>query len=863
MADIDLWQAAFNGGELTPLVEGREDISRYPTGCRRLRNAHGMIQGPARRRTGGRYVAAVKSNGQAWLVPFIRSRQLAYVLEYGEEYMRFYRNRGQVLNSASPFAPYEIVTPWTYAELTAPDGTMAVHFTQSIDVLYNADGTQPVQQLIRTADDNWALSAFETVGGPFEGPNTGTTTIYASAQTGTVTLTASTAIFTSDRIGSLLRLQPQDLSDVAPWEARQHLATNDLRRNAGKTYKATTAGVTDAAGQRITGTFAPIHEEGTEKDGDGDAQDPKNLSGTVGAGIDFEFQDPGYGIVKITAVASGGLTATATVEKWRVGSNAQLPLYVTTSSNPTTRWAWGLFSAANGYATDVSFFRERFVMANDRQYAFSVPAAFTEFAQETAGSVLADNAFVVDLTSDRDETTQWIKPAHDKMLIGTTGGEHMLGEMTTQQVFGPLNRKSEPKTGYGSNGVAPVRAGEQLLFVEANNLRVRATESDGDRLTAGSQNDLAEHITFGGIVAQAFQEKPDNYVWYVTAEGALPCLTYSKEQDVFGWSGHFIGGYRDAARMRAAKVTSAAAIPSPDGTVDDLWYIAERYINGSLKRYIEYITPAAPKPQRWENEPEEAFKRRILDWQADLVYLDSAATYDNPLTITAITKVGTVLRVTSASHGLSNGDYVRLDAVVGMWEVNARGFQIANVTTNTFDLDDVDGTDYTAYASGGVAREMVTTISNLGPWEGETLQVVTDGVTHPDRTVSGGAITLQYRAARVHTGYNARMTVETMRPIGGNPSGSAQGKHGSIDRIILRVEGTLGGKFGPNDDSLDTVNYRVPQDPMGIAVPVYTGDLELDFPGDVDTVRTVVVVQDQPLPMTVVGIGSSMSVENS
>jgi hypothetical protein len=860
MGNVDIWQASFNGGELTPLVEGREDITRYPTGCRRLRNAHGMIQGPARRRTGGRFVGEVKSNGNAWLVPFIRSRQLAYILEYGENYIRFFRNRARILFAGNP---YEIVSPWTYAELTADDGTFALHQTQSIDVLYNADGVEPVQQLIRFADDNWTLSDFETVGGPFEAQNITATTVYASAQTGTVTLTASTAIFTSDRIGSLFRIQPQDLSAVPPWEPNQHLATDDLRRNAGKTYKATTAGVTDALGQRVTGTIGPIHEEGTEKDGDGDALDPKGTTGQrTLSGIDWEFQDPGYGVLRITAVGGGGTTATATVEQWRVGSNAQLPFETVLVGNATTRWAWGTFSDANGHPTDVSFFRERFVMGNARQYAFSVPLAFTEYAQETAGQVLADNAFVVDLTSDRDEETRWIKPAHDKLVIGTTGGEHLLGEMTTQQVFGPLNRKSEPKTGYGSNGVAPVRAGEQLLFVEGNSLRVRASESDGDNFTAPSQNDLAEHITFGGIIAQAFQEKPDNLAWYLTSEGYLPCLTFSKEQDVFGWSQHFIGGYRDASHLRAAKVTSCAVIPSPDGTVDDLWYIAERWVNGGLKRYVEFITPAAPKPQKWEFEPDEAFKRRILDWQADLLYLDSGATYDVPLTISGIAKVGSVIRVTSVAHGLSNLDYVRIDGVIGMWEVNARGFQIENVAANTFDLVDVDGTDFTAYTSGGVAREMVTVISGLDPWEGETLQVITDGAVHPDRTVSAGSITLQYRAARVHTGYNARMLIETMRPIGGNEQGSSQGKHGKIPKIILRVEGTLGGKIGPDDENLDVINYRVPQDPMGIAVPVQTRDLELDFPtAEDDTVRTVVFVQDQGLPATVVGIGRMMTVE--
>jgi Ubiquitin-activating enzyme E1 FCCH domain len=863
MGNVDIWQASLNGGELTPLVEGREDISRYPTGCRRLRNAHGLIQGPARRRMGGLYTAPTKSNGNAWLVPFIRSRQLAYVLEFGENYIRFFRNRAAI--ESSPGVPYEIVSPWTYAQLTAADGTFALRLTQSIDVLFIADGLNPVQQLSRFADTNWTLTDFDTVGGPFDAENTDPTiTIYASAQTGVVTLTASTAIFTSDRIGSLLRLQPKDLRSAPPWEPHKSVTTNQRYRNDGKTYNCV-AGTTPAVGP-VTGTIAPIHEQGREIDGSGMTPDPDDNTSPamVTVGVQWDFEDPGYGVAKITAVGGGGTTATATVSPWRVGSNAVLPFYTVLVGNATPRWSWGLFSDAAGHPTDVSFFRERFVLGGARQYAFSVPNGFTEFAQELAGQVLADNAFVAELTSDRDETTQWIKPAHDVLLIGTTGGEHMLAEMTPNQVFGPLNRKSEPKTGYGSNGTAPVRCGDQVLFVEANGTRVRATKADGGAFAAPSQNDLAEHITLGGVIAQAYQEKPDSLAWFLTADGRLPCLTFSAEQDVFGWSSHFIGGFRDASHTRSAKVTSIAVIPSPDGTADDLWYIAERRINGATKRYIEVAPSPTPRPQQWEYETAEAFKRRVLDWQADLVFADSGATYDVPLTITNVAiSGGGVVTITSAGHGLSNGDRVRIDGVVGTWQINARSFIIENVTVNTFDLDAVDGTDFDAYGSGGIVREMVTTITGLGPWEGETLQVITDGAVHPDRVVTGGAITLQYPGARVHTGYNARMLVETMRPIGGNERGSAQGKHGTITRVILRVEATLGGKIGPDDDHLDVINYRVPADPMGIAVPAHTGDLEIDFPdGGDDTVRTIVFVQDQPLPATVVSFGTEQSVDS-
>jgi len=76
-------------------------------------------------------------------------------------------------------------------------------------------------------------------------------------------------------------------------------------------------------------------------------------------------------------------------------------------------------------------------------------------------------------------------------------------------------------------------------------------------------------------------------------------------------------------------------------------------------------------------------------------------------TISGATQANPVV-VTATAHGLSNGDEVFISGVVGMTELNGRSFRVANVATNTFELQtlggtDVDGTSYAAYSSGGTA----------------------------------------------------------------------------------------------------------------------------------------------------------------
>jgi hypothetical protein len=77
-------------------------------------------------------------------------------------------------------------------------------------------------------------------------------------------------------------------------------------------------------------------------------------------------------------------------------------------------------------------------------------------------------------------------------------------------------------------------------------------------------------------------------------------------------------------------------------------------------------------------------------------------------TITGITNAIPAV-VTAVAHGYANGDYVSIDSVVGMEEINGDGVIVTNAAANTFEAYDVDGnpvdtTPYGTYSSGGNAR---------------------------------------------------------------------------------------------------------------------------------------------------------------
>jgi hypothetical protein len=166
------------------------------------------------------------------------------------------------------------------------------------------------------------------------------------------------------------------------------------------------------------------------------------------------------------------------------------------------------------------------------------------------------------------------------------------------------------------------------------------------------------------------------------------------------------------------------------------------------------------------------------------------------------------------------------------------------------DIEDAFYVDSGATYSGVPA----TAISGLGHLEGETVSILADGASHPDRTVVSGAITLQVSASKVHIGFSCPATLQTMRLEAGAQDGTAQGKTKRVTRASIRFMDTLGAQAGPDEATLDRVEFRCGSTPMDAAPPVFSGDKEILWPAGYETDAYLTIVQDQPLPCTVIAI---------
>ena len=559
---------SFNAGEWSPRLEGRVDQEKYFSACKVLEDFVPQIHGGAIKRSGSRFVREVKTSANdTRLLSFEFSTTQAYILEFGDLYMRVYRNNGIVLSGGSP---YEVVTPYSASEV------FDLQIAQSADVLYVAHPNHPPQKISRTADDAWTVTEIDFAWPAFLSENTDTSvTMYISATAGTGrTITASSSVFTPDMVGSYVKFREIVGANHDEWAAGATIAPGSFRRYQDNVYYSNAGGT--------AGTRPPVHDEGEESDG----------------GVtDWRFINDGEGYAKITGYTSGtSVTADVIV---------QMPTIV---SVPKASWRWsiGAWSDEYGYPTTVTFFDDRLLWAgtanNPQTIWGSVVGAYENYKTGT----FDDDSYQFTINSDQVNAIQWLSPGK-VLLIGTVGGEFVMRATSLEEAITPTNVRVREENSLGGKKIAPIRVGNATLFVQraGRKLREMVYDFDSDSYRAKDVSLLSEYITAPAIIEMAYQKEPGQVIWAVRSDGVLLGFTYERVEDVFGWHRHTLGGTN-------AKVKSVASIPHPDGDGDQVWMIVERTVDGSTVKYVEYFE------KQWErtNDIEDAF------------YVDSGLTYD-------------------------------------------------------------------------------------------------------------------------------------------------------------------------------------------------------------------------------------------
>lgn len=748
-------QATFSRGQLARALHGRVDIDHYRQGAKELSNWFVLRHGGVTRRPGTVYAGAARyAAKETRLFPFVFSTTQAYVLEFGDLYIRFWTNGGQVVSGGSP---YTVTTTYTESDLDN------LQMAQSGDAIYIAcEGFAP-RKLIRNSETSWTLSTFDFEDGPYLDEGEQGTYITPSATgavhprmtgltapSGTVADSSGNAnawyIFDGD-----LSTEPTIIGPTYGWYSYTFaggttkvadaywIVASDYAPEATPTtwtfegYDGSNWIVLDTRrgetgwGRAEQRYFEFVNETAykayrlkwTNTDGN-----PHSLVAELGIHERAENQTPFTITASSTAGINGGagfkttdvgrsIRLYGTDGKWRWGKitsrtsstavKIQLYGHALTGTYPIARWVMSAFSADSGYPRCVGFYKERLCWAGTptkpQTLWMSKSANYENFGTSSPG--VADDAITITMTGGRLNTISWVEEGSE-LLIGTAGSMRTVGQATLNNAFSATNVDQMLQSHIGAAAVPPVMIQRMAIFADAFQSRIHEFGPDPNSPSGGyaapELTILSADLFSPGIVRLVRQDNPFNLIWAVRDDGGLVTTTYERAQQIVGCAVHAVSG---------GLVESAAVIPGTNG--DQIWFVVRRTINGSAVKYIEYM-----------NAP---YDGSAVDIE-QAVYADSALSYSGAST---------------------------------------------------------------------------STVSGLGHLEGETVGVLADGFDIGNAVVSSGAITLPQSksASDIVVGLRYTSRLETLRlPAAGNADGSGLGRRKQSGEVWADILESAGLKVG-------------------------------------------------------------------
>lgn len=535
---------SFNSGEFSPKLHEATHIQAYKFGCASVLNMIPEREGSLQKRPGTRFLREVKNSAnETILIPFKYNINQAYWLELGGQYVRFHRDGGTVLVSGSP---YEITSPYS------PSDLKDLQYVQSADVMYIVHPDYPPYILSRLSDTSWTLAEMAFEWPPFQDENVTSTTLTIDAVSiGTGrTLTASSALFSADMVGSYVQISEPIASRYDQWEISKSVNTGDYRVYNGNFYEATSSGT--------TGTRPPVHTRAGTTESDGK--------------VDWKYRHSGEGFVKITGFTSDTVVTVKVLS--RVPETALSP--------GTEYWSLGAWSKPRGYPRAITFYEDRLWFAGSKSSPQTLWGSVSSDYDNFRLGTRDDEAVSYTINSREINPILWIAPS--KVLsVGTSGGEFVVRASSLDEAITPSNIKIVPETKYGSEeSIAPLQIDSRSLFVQAGGRTLRDFFYDfsSDAYLAEDLNLLAEHIVGGTkIKAMAYQSEPYRVVWCSLQNGNIVAFTYDREQGVKAWHRHNVSG----------DVESIITTPHWGGDTDVVAMIVKRNIDGSDVRYVEYF----------------------------------------------------------------------------------------------------------------------------------------------------------------------------------------------------------------------------------------------------------------------------------
>jgi len=732
----------FSAGELSPKMQ-RSDATAYFAGLSTGENILIGNYGEAFNTPGSQFVNRTKYQDKAArLIPFIFSTDQSFILEFGHEYIRFFRESGSVVGTGVDITGATKADPCV---LTCNTATLADGDT--IDI-YDVVGMEELNYR-RFKVANKTSSTIELTDEDDNDIDSTGYTDFVSGSTQTGKLYEVYEITSPYDEADLELLKFTQQADVM-YITHPDYAPRKLSRYASTNWTLTTI----TYDSLDIPPFLPINTTATTLTCSHTTGSSRTLTASaalfdddhVGAYFRLDHGED-WGYVLITAVAST-TSATCTVVKTLGNTTA------------TDDWYEGAWSDYQGYPADVKFYEGRlYYVATTRKPLTVWGSQIEQYDNFEQGEEDTDSVSYT-LGSSQVDKIQWAYPS-DALNLGSAGGPFTFSSGSDTDPISPTNISVKQRNEHGAANISPVRIGPYVYYIERSGLVLGQFTYNLENNSYDTQNIsyLSDHILESGVKEMALQNYPQNILWIVRNDGVIATLTREIKNEIKGWTRQVLSG-------TDATAESVAVIPN--GQEDQVWLITSRTINEETRMYVEFIMP------------------QTFDTKEDAWFVQCGLEYEG---------------------------------------------------------------------------EEADTFSNLDHLEGETISVFADGAVHPDVVVENGEVELEYAVERAVFGLSYKATIKTVDLGQSGEQGTTQTRIGHISKVTVRLHRSLGCIVG-DGTTQDTISFRTSAMAMGESPDLFTGDKEVMFPSGHVKNKYIVIEQEQPLPLMVLGLFPKMQVSN-
>lgn len=157
-----------------------------------------------------------------------------------------------------------------------------------------------------------------------------------------------------------------------------------------------------------------------------------------------------------------------------------------------------------------------------------------------------------------------------------------------------------------------------------------------------------------------------------------------------------------------------------------------------------------------------------------------------------------------------------------------------------------------------------TAVTGLDHLEGRSVSILADGFAHPNRTVVGGAITLQANATVVVAGLPFIVRVQPTKIDVQLQDGSSQGRIWKCGQAMFRFWKTIGAQYADAPDkTFYDISFRDVSTPLDVPGPLYDGDHKVFLASSYRKSMDITIQQTKPLPFHLEAISPVVNILGS